>query len=193
MPELHSKVGDILADYHQVSIDASACLSPMCSIVGIVEIGANVSVFAGTHIRGDGALVRIGNGSNVQENCCMHVSGGYPLVVGDDVTIGHGAILHGCTVDDNVLVGMGAIVMDGAHIRSDSLVAAGALVTQGKEFPARSLIMGSPARAVRELSDDEIYAMISLAAPDYRQVGASMLADGLLVHPSVHATCWPDR
>lgn len=189
--ERHSKVGEILHDYHQVKMDPSVILSPACTICGDVTLGPDASVFAGTQIRGDGAPIRIGRRSNVQENCCLHVSGGFPVTIGDDVTVGHGAILHGCTIGDNVLIGMGAIVMDGARIQRDSFVGAGALVTQGKTFPPRSLIFGSPARAVRELTDEELESMVTLAAPDYRAVAESMLADGLMEHPPVDARVWP--
>ncbi|MBQ3301605.1 MAG: gamma carbonic anhydrase family protein [Eggerthellaceae bacterium] len=181
-----------MTDYHQVKFHPTAKLSPYCSIVGDVEIAQGVSVFAGTHIRGDGEPVKIGAGSNIQENCCLHVSGGYPITIGERVTVGHGAILHGCTIHDNVLVGMGAIVMDGAEISSDCFVGAGALVTQGKTFPPRSLIFGSPARAMRKLTDEELESMVTLAAPDYSEVSDAMLADGLMVHPSETARIWPE-
>ena len=190
--EQHSKVGEILRDYHQVRMDPTARLSPACTICGDVELGPDVSVFAGTQIRGDGEPIRIGRGSNIQENCCLHVSGGFPIEIGEDVTVGHGAILHGCTIEDNVLIGMGAIVMDGARIQRDSFVGAGALVTQGKTFPPRSLIFGSPARVVRELTDEELESMVTLAAPDYRAVAQSMLADGLMAHPGPDARVWPE-
>lgn len=186
-----SKVGSIMADYRKVKMSATACLSPHCSIVGDVVLGPGASVFAGVHIRGDGEPIRIGAHSNIQENSCLHVSGDYPLVIGDNVTVGHMAMLHGCTIDDNVLIGMGAIIMDGAHIRSNSLVGAGALVTQDKSFPEGSLIFGSPARVVRPLSDDEIEIMITRAAPDYAEVSASMLACGLMAHPPQGANIWP--
>lgn len=185
-----SKVGRIMSDYHSVRIDESAFLSPACTIIGDVAIGAQSAVFAGTQIRGDGEPIRIGDMSNVQENCCLHVSGGFPLTLGNRVTVGHGAILHGCTIDDNVLVGMGAIVMDGAHIESDCLIAAGALVTQGKHFPAGSLIMGSPARTVRMLTQEEIEFQITHAAPDYRQVAQAMFEEGLFVHPPRNTDIW---
>ena len=189
--EQHSKVGSIMSDYRQVKFNLTARLSPYCSIVGDVTVGAYVSVFAGSHIRGDGAPIVIGDGSNIQENCCLHVSGGFPLTIGKDVTVGHGAILHGCTIDDNVLIGMGAIVMDGAHIPSNCLVAAGALVTQGKEFPEYSLIMGSPAQAVRTLTPEELEAQVTLAAPDYRAVADAMLASGLMSNPPLGVYVWP--
>ena len=189
--EGRSKVGSIMANYRQVQLSPSAKLSPHCSIIGNVKVGPGVSVFAGTHIRGDGEPICIGANSNIQENCCLHVSGDYPINIGENVTVGHMVMLHGCTVDDNVLVGMGSIIMDGAHIQSDSLVAAGSLVTQNKEFPPRSLIMGSPARAVRELTDEEIEFMVTKAAPDYAEVSDSMLRNGLMQRPPVGVSLWP--
>lgn len=191
--EARSKVGSIMANYHQAQLNVTARLSPYCSIVGDVAVGPNASVFAGSHIRGDGESIRIGASSNIQENCCLHVSGGHPLVIGENVTVGHMAMLHGCTIDDNVLIGMGSTVMDGAHIGSDSLVAAGSLVTQNKVFPPRSLIMGRPAKVVRELEDVEIELMITDAAPDYVRVSESMVANGLMANPPVNARVWPVR
>ena len=116
---------------------------------------------------------------------------GSKLTIGDSVTIGHNAVLHGCTIEDNVLIGMGAIVMDDAVIPSDCLVAAGSLVTQGKTFEPRSLIMGSPARAVRELTDEEIESMITVAAPEYAEVARAMTAEGLMANPPAGANIWP--
>lgn len=185
------KLGEIMADYHQVSFGERVRLAPGCSLCGQVSVGDDVTVFAGAQVRGDCAPVRIGDGTNIQENCCLHVSGGAPLSVGRNVTVGHGAILHGCTIDDNVLVGMGSIVMDGARVGRDCLIAAGAVVTEGKEFPPRSLIMGMPAKAVRELTDEQIYQQITRAGADYRAVGEAMMADGLLVQPASDASVWP--
>ena len=191
MPKPQIKMGANIADYHQAKLDASAFLSPYCSVVGDVTLGAESSVFAGTHIRGDCEPIRIGAKTNIQENSCLHVSAGSPLTVGDRVTIGHMAMLHGCTIEDNVLIGMGATVMDDAVISRDSVVGAGALVTQGKSFPARSLILGSPARFVRELTDEEIEAMVTVAADAYADVARAMLADGLMQHPTAETTVWP--
>lgn len=185
------KMGDIIEDYHQVSFGKNVRLSKDCSVCGRVKVGSDVTIFAGAHVRGDCAPITIGNGTNIQEGSCLHVSGCMPLRVGDDVTIGHGAIVHGCTIEDNVLIGMGSIVMDGAHIAKDSLVAAGAIVTEGKEFPPRSLILGAPAKAVRELSDDEIAELITEAAVDYKKVAYAMMADGILHEPKPDATIWP--
>jgi carbonic anhydrase/acetyltransferase-like protein (isoleucine patch superfamily) len=125
-------------------------------VIGDVEIGDDSSVFYNTVIRADLAEVRIGKRTNIQDNVTVHLSTGVGVHVGDDVTVGHNAILHACDVDNHVLIGMGAILMDGVHIKSNSVVAAGAVVTQNKEFPERSLIVGAPAHVVRELTEDEI-------------------------------------
>ena len=125
-------------------------------VIGDVEIGDDSSVFYNTVIRADLAEIRIGKRTNIQDNATIHLSTGVGVHVGDDVTVGHNAILHACDVDDHVLIGMGAILMDGVHIKSDSVVAAGAVVTQNKEFPERSLIVGAPTHVVRELTEDEI-------------------------------------
>lgn len=125
-------------------------------LMGDVEIGDDSSVFFNAVLRADLAEIRIGERTNVQDNVTMHLSTGVGVHVGNDVIVGHNAILHACTIDDNVLIGMGAIIMDGAHIKSNCIVGAGALVSQGKEFPERSLIVGTPAHVVRELTEDEL-------------------------------------
>jgi carbonic anhydrase/acetyltransferase-like protein (isoleucine patch superfamily) len=186
-------MGTSIRDYHQVKADESACLSPYATICGDVTIGAESSVFAGTQIRGDCEPVTIGARTNIQENSCLHVSMGSKLTVGNRVTVGHMAMLHGCTIEDNVLIGMGSTVMDDAHIGRDSIVAAGSLVTQRKEFPPRSLIMGSPARLVRELVDEEIEAMVTVAADAYYEVAKAMVDDGLMSHPSPDTNVWPEK
>ena len=185
------KMGTTIANYHQASLSPSAMLSPYATICGNVFLGAESSVFAGVQVRGDCEPVYIGAKTNIQENACLHVSVGSKLTVGDHVTVGHGAILHGCTIENNVLVGMGSIVMDDAIIANDCVVAAGSLVTQGKVFEPRTLIMGSPARAVRELSGEEVEAMVTVAADAYADVARAMLNDGLMQHPSVGANVWP--
>ena len=125
-------------------------------LVGDVEVGDDSSVFYNAVLRGDLAPIRIGKRTNIQDNVTVHVSTGVGVVVGDEVTIGHNAVLHACTIEDNVMVGMGAIVMDGAHIKKNCIVGAGAVVTQGKEFPENSLVIGAPAHVVRELTTEEI-------------------------------------
>ena len=187
------KMGSSITNYHQVKFSPGVMLSPYATIAGDVFLGPEASVFAGTQIRGDCEPIYIGAKSNFQENVCLHVSLGSKLTIGNNVTVGHGAILHGCTIDDNVLVGMGAIVMDDAVIARDCLVAAGALITQGKTFEPRSLIMGSPAKAVRTLTDEEIEAMVTVAADAYADVARAMLREGIMVNPPAGADIWPLR
>ena len=125
-------------------------------VVGDVSVGDDSSVFYNAVLRADLAEIKIGKRTNIQDNVCIHVSTGVGVNIGDEVTVGHGAVLHGCTIDDNVLIGRGAIVMDGAHIKKNCIIGAGALVTSAKEFPEGSLVMGSPAHVVRALTTDEI-------------------------------------
>lgn len=125
-------------------------------VIGDVTLSDKVGIWYNAVVRGDEAPISIGERSNVQDNCVIHVSAGKPVNIGKSVSIGHGAIIHGCTIDDNVIIGMGAIVLNGAHIQKNSLVGAGALVTENKEFPEGSLIIGSPAKAVRKLTEEEI-------------------------------------
>ena len=125
-------------------------------VVGDVSVGDDSSVFYNAVIRADLAEIKIGKRTNIQDNVCIHVSTGVGVNIGDEVTVGHGAVLHGCTVEDNVLIGMGAILMDGSHIKKNCIIGAGALVTHGKEFPEGSLVMGAPAHVVRTLTTDEL-------------------------------------
>ena len=126
-------------------------------VIGNVELGDQASVWYNAVIRGDLEKITIGARTNVQDGTVIHIeSGEYPTIIGEGVTIGHKALVHACTIGDNCLIGMGSVVLDGAVIKDNCLVAAGAVVTPGKTFPEGSLILGSPARAVRELSDDEI-------------------------------------
>ena len=141
---------------HTPYVDASAYVTDSASVIGQVHLVANTSIWFGAALRGDNELISIGEGSNVQEYAVLHTDIGYPLVVGKNVTIGHQAMLHGCTVGDGSLIGIQAVVLDGAVIGKNCLVAAGALVTSGKEFADNSLIMGSPAKAVRELTQEQI-------------------------------------
>ncbi|MBQ9225861.1 MAG: gamma carbonic anhydrase family protein [Fibrobacter sp.] len=135
---------------NRVFVADGACL------VGEVSVGDDSSVFYNAVLRGDLAPIRVGCRTNIQDNVTVHVSTGVPTVIGNEVTVGHNAVLHACTIDDNVLIGMGAIVMDGAHIKKNCIVGAGAVVTQGKEFPENSLVVGAPAHVVRELTVDEM-------------------------------------
>ncbi|UUP19593.1 gamma carbonic anhydrase family protein [Nitratireductor thuwali] len=137
----------------------TAWVAPDATVIGDVRIGRHVGIWFGSVLRGDNEPIIIGAGTNVQEHTVMHTDMGFPLTIGEGCTIGHRAMLHGCILGDNVLIGMGAIVLNGARIASNCLVGAGALVTEGKSFPERSLIMGSPAKAVRELDDAAVEAL----------------------------------
>ncbi len=128
-------------------------VAPDAHVIGRVTLGDGVGIWFGVVLRGDNEPIAVGEGSNVQEGAVLHTDWGFPAAIGRHCTIGHGAIIHGCTIEDSVLVGMGATVMNGAVIGTESLVGAGALVTEGKRFPPRSLIVGSPAKAIRTLDE----------------------------------------
>ncbi|WP_338844696.1 gamma carbonic anhydrase family protein [Massilia sp. W12] len=143
----------------QPEIAADAWVADNATIIGKVKLGAQSSVWFGATLRGDNEWIEIGAGSNVQENTVMHTDPGYPLTIGARVTIGHQAMLHGCTVGAGSLIGIQAVVLNGAVIGQNCLVGAGALVTEGKQFPDNSLIIGSPARVARTLTEEEIVTM----------------------------------
>ena len=126
-------------------------VAPDAHVIGRVRLGTDVGIWFGTVIRGDNELIDIGERSNVQEGCMFHTDPGYPMTIGPDCTIGHHAILHGCTIGSTSLVGMGATLLNGARIGTGSIVGANALVTEGKEFPDNSLVVGAPAKAIRSL------------------------------------------
>ena len=134
-------------------IAASAYIDPAAVIIGDVVIGENSSVWPGTVVRGDVHYIRIGARTNLQDRCVLHVmKDEYPLILGDDVTVGHSATLHGCTVESRVLIGMGSIILNGAVIGSNSIIAAGSLITERTQIPAGSLVMGSPGKVKRQLT-----------------------------------------
>ena len=138
-------------------ISATAWLAPGASVIGRVELGDDVSIWYGSILRGDVHRIRVGARSNVQDGSVLHVTRDrFPTEVGQEVTIGHRAVVHGCTVGDGALIGIGAVVLDGARVGAGALVAAGAVVAPGAEVPARSLAVGMPARVVRSLEDEEL-------------------------------------
>jgi carbonic anhydrase/acetyltransferase-like protein (isoleucine patch superfamily) len=147
-------------------VPPSAFVANEATVIGDVVLGEGASVWPGAVIRGDNAQIRIGRGTNVQEGAVLHTDPGIPLTVGDHVSIGHQAMLHGCTVGDGALIGIQAVVMNGAVIGRDCLVGAGALVAEGKGFADRALILGSPARMLRELDDTQV-AELRANAADY--------------------------
>ena len=137
-------------------IAASAYIDPSAQIVGDIEIGERSSVWPNVSIRGDVNYIRIGNETSIQDNTVLHVEHRqYPCLVGNRVTVGHSAVLHGCIMEDRVLIGIGAIVLNGARVGEGSVIAAGALVPEGMEVPANSLVMGSPAKVRREVTPEE--------------------------------------
>jgi carbonic anhydrase/acetyltransferase-like protein (isoleucine patch superfamily) len=133
----------------------SAWVAPGAHVIGAVHLGEESSVWYGAVLRGDTEPIRIGARTNVQDGCVLHADPGYPAVVGDDCVVGHKAIVHGCHIGDGCLVGMGATILNGAKIGDGSIVAAGALVAENKEFPPRSLIVGIPAKAVKEVTEEQ--------------------------------------
>ena len=155
---------------HAPEIDPSAYVADSATLIGKVTLEANASVWPGVTIRGDNERITIGENSNVQESCVMHTDMGFPLMIGKGVTIGHQAMLHGCTVGDGSLIGIQAVVLNGARIGKGCLVGAGALVTEGKEFPDHSLIIGAPAKAVRTLTEEELQRL-RLSAQSYATRG----------------------
>ena len=150
-------------------VHPSAFVDDSAQVIGDVRIGADSGIWMNAVIRGDVNVIHIGARTNIQDGCVVHVMRDtYPTVIGDDVTVGHLAIVHGCTIEDRVLVGMGAIVLNGARIGEDSIVAAGTLVTEGMVVPPRSMVMGVPAQVRRPLTDSEM-AGIRASAERYVQ------------------------
>lgn len=143
-------------------IHKEARIAENAAIIGDVTLGAGVSVWYGAVIRGDACAIRVGENSNVQDCCCLH--GAKDTTVGKNVTIGHGAIVHGCTVEDNCLIGMGATILDGAVIGEGSIIGAGALVSEGKVIPPRSLVVGVPGKVLREVTDEQFEGILKNAA-----------------------------
>ncbi|GEO16712.1 gamma carbonic anhydrase family protein [Microvirga aerophila] len=143
-----------------------AWTAPDAKLIGRVRLRDRANVWYGAVLRGDEEWIDIGEGSNVQDNCVLHTDPGYPLTVEGGCTIGHGAILHGCRIGRGALIGMGAIILNGADIGPNCLIGAGALIAEGKVIPARSVVIGSPGRVVRDVRDDEM-PMFAESAEDY--------------------------
>ena len=151
-------------------IDSTAFIAPTAAVIGAVRIGANSSVWHQVTMRGDNNYITVGENTNIQDNSCVHIdSVKLPTIIGSNVTIGHSAIIHACTIEDRGFVGMGSIVMDGAVIESGGMLAAGAMLTPGKVIPAREIWAGRPAQKMRDMSDDD-FANITRAARHYVEV-----------------------
>ena len=152
-------------------LETGAWVAPSADLIGDVQLGARASVWFGSVIRADNTPLLIGEESNIQDGAIGHSDPGFPLIIGARVTVGHQAILHGCTVSDDCLIGMGAKLLNGAILEPECLVGAGALITEGKRFPAGSLIVGSPARVIRPLTDAE-KASLRVSAAHYAEKAA---------------------
>ena len=145
------RLGDLTPHIH-----ARAWVADSADVTGQVSLGEDASVWFGVVIRGDVERITVGRGANIQDNSVLHADRGSPLVIGDNVTVGHQAMLHGCTIGENSLIGIQAVVLNGARIGKNCLVGAGALVTEGKDFPDGSMIIGSPAKVIRQLTPEQI-------------------------------------
>src|SRR5579871_5766312 len=147
----------------ELPVSGNYFIAETASVIGRVRLLEGASVWFGAVLRGDNEWIEIGENSNVQDGTTCHTDRGFPLTIGKNCTVGHNVILHGCTLEDGALVGMGSIVMNGAIIRRDSIVGAGAVITEGKEYPERSLIIGAPARVIRSLDPAQVDRMGSAA------------------------------
>ncbi len=144
---------------HRLRIHPDAFVAPSADLIGRVTIDAHASVWFQALLRAEVEPISLGAESNIQDGCCVHTDPNFPVVIGRGVTIGHGVILHGCTVEDGALVGMGAIVLNGARIGAEALVGSGTVVSEGKAVPPRTLYLGVPGRVMRELTDDDLARM----------------------------------
>lgn len=154
----------------ELPADGNYFIADTATVIGKVRLLNEASVWFGAVLRGDNDWIDIGEGSNIQDGSTCHVDPGFPLVVGRNVTVGHNVILHGCTVEDEVLIGMGSILMNGAKIGRCSVVGAGSVITEGKQFPEYSLIIGSPARVIKTLTPDQV-AALGRGAAAYQRKG----------------------
>ncbi|UIF84733.1 gamma carbonic anhydrase family protein [Cupriavidus sp. UYPR2.512] len=161
----------------QPSVPASAFVAANATVAGNVLLGRHASVWFNAVLRGDVEAIVVGDESNIQDGAILHTDPGFPVRIGQGVTIGHAARLHGCTVMDGALIGIGATVLDGAVIGRDSLIGANSLVTPGKQIPERVLVMGAPARVIRELTDAEVKEL-RRAAAEYVKLGATYARAG---------------
>lgn len=160
----------------QPVIDPSVFLAPDCRVIGDVHIGAQSSIWFGTYLRGDVHYIRVGARTNIQDQTMVHVAGGkWPTVIGDDVTIGHKAMVHGCTVGNRVLIGMTAVILDGCEIGDDCIIGAGSLLLEKTKMPPRSLVVGAPAVVKRTLRDDELKRILE-SASHYAELAAQYKA-----------------
>ena len=157
-----------------MNIHESVYIAPGAIVLGNVTAKENASIWYHATVRGDRAPVVIGSGSNIQDNCVIHVGAEHPVIIGDNVTVGHSAVIHGCEIGDNSLIGMGAIVMNGCVIGKNCIVGAGALVTQNTHVPDNSLILGNPAKIKRQVTAEEVEASLRNARLYAEEAGEAM-------------------
>lgn len=146
-----------------MNIHETAFIAPGAIVLGDVTIEEDCGIWYHATVRGDRAPIRIGRASNIQDNCVVHVDAEHPVTIGTNVTVGHGAILHGCTIEDNTLIGMGAILLNGCHIGRNCIIAAGALITQNTVIPDNSLVLGNPGKIKREVTTEEVTSILKNA------------------------------
>lgn len=163
-------------DPHRPTLHPSAWVAPNATLIGQVELAELTNIWFNAVIRADNDRIEIGPRSNVQEHCVLHTDPGYVLSIGPDVTVGHQAMLHGCTIGEGSLIGIQAIVLNGARIGRSCLIGAGSLIAEGKDIPDRSLVMGTPGKVVRTLSDDEV-TRLRMSAANYVERARRYAAD----------------
>jgi carbonic anhydrase/acetyltransferase-like protein (isoleucine patch superfamily) len=144
----------------QPNVHPSAYVAPTATVIGRVELASNVSIWFGSVLRGDINFIKIGANTNIQDGCIMHVTNNYPVIMGERITVGHGAILHGCEVQSDCLISMAAVVLDGAFIGERSVIAAGSVIAPGTKVPPESLVMGVPGKVIRRLDEAERKKML---------------------------------
>jgi gamma-carbonic anhydrase len=162
---------------HLPELAPDVFVAPTAYVIGQVRIGPRCSIWFGSTLRGDMEAIKLGTGVNIQENSILHTDLNYPTILGDFVSLGHNAIVHGAVLDEHVLVAMGAIVLTGARIGAGSIIAANALVPEGREIPPRSLVVGTPGKVVREITEAE-YERICRTSENYQRLGAEYLSMG---------------
>jgi carbonic anhydrase/acetyltransferase-like protein (isoleucine patch superfamily) len=169
---------DAILKYKNImpEISKGVYVAPGAWIIGNVKIEEEASIWFNTVLRGDVNYIKVGKKTNIQDNCVVHVeTDGCSTIIGDEVTIGHNAVIHACTIEDRCLIGMGATLLDGSFIGEGSIVGANTLISKGKKYPKRSLILGSPGKVIREVTDEE-YEMILISASRYVALAGSYLA-----------------
>ena len=164
-------------DGNAPKLGAGAWVAESAQVIGRVELGENVSVWCGAVIRGDCESIRIGRNTNIQDLSVLHADEGIPLVIGDNISVGHQAMLHGCTIGDGSLVGIQAVILNGAKIGKNCIVGAGSVVTENKEFPDNSMIIGTPAKLVRVLDDAQVASLQHIV--EHYKANARAFAKGL--------------